>query len=170
MIDILIHTYTYIHIYIILHTHWRKMPAPRILRLTSILIRLTIKVRHGTYIEVPYVVIMSLSERIDIDTNSTNEQARTPRFRMVIMSLLNRVIGGVVPLRLYTGTANRIIAFPIGSFRRNSVIAKRKAKELKSNIQLIINPTIIANVIEKMENNCVIMIIIIIIIVLFPTL
>ena len=34
------------------------------LRLTSILIRLTIKVRHGTYIEVPYIVIMSLSERI----------------------------------------------------------------------------------------------------------
>ena len=52
----------------------------------------------------------------------------------------------------------------------NSVIAKRKAKELKSNIQLIINLTIIANVIEKMENDCVIMIIIIIIIVLFPTL
>ena len=91
------------------------------LRLTSILIRLTIKVRHGTYIEVPYVVIMSLSERIDIDTNSTNEQARTPRFRMVIMSLLNRVIGGVVPLRLYTGTANRIIAFPFVLLHRRGV-------------------------------------------------
>ena len=46
------------------------------------------------------------------------------------MSLLNRVLGGAVPLRLYTGTAtdrclrlfgNRIIAFPFVLLHRRGV-------------------------------------------------